>query len=854
MPARPLGVALLVSMLALCNVLPLTARAQTVPIYTDALASGWENWSWSTFVQFANASPVHTGTASLAVNYTGAWAGLYLHASSAITSVSNVTLRFWVHGGSSGGQGVRVVIYDADGDQFGSYAVTPQGGQWTQVDIAMSEMDGVASISGLVWQDTTGGAQPAFYLDDIQLVTTVPPPTPTPTPAPGPTLTVDTTAERHTISEDIYGMNFADETLASELRLPVRRWGGNSTTRYNWQNDTSNRASDWYFENIPEPNTNPAALPNGSATDLFVEQDRRTGTRSLITVPLIGYTPKSRGYDCGYSVAKYGAQQDADPWRPDCGNGVDTDGDEITGNDPLDTSIVIGPDFVTAWINHFIGRYGTAASGGVAYYDLDNEPMLWNSTHRDVRPQPTSYDEMKEKTIPIAAAIKATDPSAATLGPVLWGWVAYFYSALDVAAGGAWWDTRPDRRAHGDVEFTAWYLNEMRLASEAAGVRLLDYLDLHCYPQAEGVFSASAGSADTQALRLRSTRALWDPTYTDESWIAAAVMLIPRMKAWVTANYPGTKLAVTEYSWGAMGHLNGALAQADVLGIFAREGLDLATLWGPPTTSQPAAFAFRIYRNPDGSGRGFGETYVQSTSTDGERLSIFAAERAVDDTLTVVVINKTTGALASPLTITGFSAGPSSRVLRYDADSPAAIVELAALDLSAGNAEITFPAQSITLLMVPRGGPTATLAVSKGGTGSGTVTSDPPGIDCGATCAYGFAVGMPVELTAAADAGSMFAGWGEACSGSGACTVTMDGAKSVTATFESCTVVISGQTFSVTETIESCGTLALGPSVLVTATGNLTAHAATVVTLRNGFEVAAGGRFSVGIDPDLAPP
>ncbi len=62
--------------------------------------------------------------------------------------------------------------------------------------------------------------------------------------AAGPILTVDATADRHPISPYIYGMNFADEALAADLRLPVRRWGGNATTRYNFRLDTTNRASD----------------------------------------------------------------------------------------------------------------------------------------------------------------------------------------------------------------------------------------------------------------------------------------------------------------------------------------------------------------------------------------------------------------------------------------------------------------------------------------------------------------------------------------------------------------------------------------------------------------------------------
>lgn len=89
-----------------------------------------------------------------------------------------------------------------------------------------------------------------------------------PAPGAGPDLSVDICAGRHAISDDIYGMNFADEALAADLRLPVRRFGGNSATRYNWQNDTSNKGSDWFFGNVPESNADPASLPDGSATDL----------------------------------------------------------------------------------------------------------------------------------------------------------------------------------------------------------------------------------------------------------------------------------------------------------------------------------------------------------------------------------------------------------------------------------------------------------------------------------------------------------------------------------------------------------------------------------------------------------
>jgi hypothetical protein len=77
-----------------------------------------------------------------------------------------------------------------------------------------------------------------------------------------------------------------------------------------------------------------------------------------------------------------------------------------------------------------------------------------------------------------------------------------------------------------------------------------------------------------------------------------------------------------------------------------------------------------------------------------------------------------------------------------------------------------------------------TLTVSRAGTGRGTVTSSPAGIDCGQACVADFGVGAKVTLTATAAAGSRFAGFSGACTGTGSCRVTMDQAREVTATFE----------------------------------------------------------------------
>ena len=91
--------------------------------------------------------------------------------------------------------------------------------------------------------------------------------------------------------------------------------------------------------------------------------------------------------------------------------------------------------------------------------------------------------------------------------------------------------------------------------------------------------------------------------------------------------------------------------------------------------------------------------------------------------------------------------------------------------------------RAVTATFNTTGATTQTLTVARAGTGTGTVTSSPTGINCGSTCSASFTSGTSVALTATAASGSTFAGWSGACSGTGACTVAMTAAASVTATF-----------------------------------------------------------------------
>ena len=562
---------------------------------------------------------------------------------------------------------------------------------------------------------------------------------------PGPALTVDAAAARHPISPDIYGINFfwdlgatGDPNLhsylaaAPDIRATARRWGGNSTSTYHWKLDVDNLDNDWFYEVLPGTLPNPAKLPDGSTFNQFADQARLTGGKAIATVPVLGWLPGSRTEVCSYDIRKYGAQCKTDPYAqyhtakcgngivydPACGTPTTLDGKQPKNpvyikNDPSDAYTQTDETLQADWVRYTISRYGKSNQGGIAIWSLDNEPIWWDSTHRDIHPDPYTYDELLSLDIRYAAAIKQADPTALVSGPVGDNWASLWLSKKDIVAGqakGNYWSNPADRNAHGGVPLLTWYLQQMRAYEQQHGIRLLDYLDHHAYLAPSSVAFSSAGNAANQALRLQSTRVMWDPAYivTGDYWIKdidnngapVAPAFIPRLRDLVAQNYPGTKIALTEYNWGALDDINGALAQADLLGIFGREALDAATLWGPPKPTDPGAFAFKIYRNYDGIGGAFGETSVQAGSVDQSKLAVYAALRSGLD-LTVVAINKTSDDLSSSVNLSNFSPGTSVQVWRYSAAQLGAIVPQPDVPVSGNSISTVFPANSITLMVIP---------------------------------------------------------------------------------------------------------------------------------------------------------
>src|SRR5260221_9119679 len=148
-------------------------NAQTsLPVYTDSLLNGWSDGSYNIILNYANTSPVHSGSDSISATITSAYGGIQLNHSS-MTNTAYASISFWLNGGASGGQHLQMYGNLSTGTQSARYSLSaPIANAWQQYTVPLSAL-GVANktnFTGFAIQDSAGSAESIFYLDDIQLL------------------------------------------------------------------------------------------------------------------------------------------------------------------------------------------------------------------------------------------------------------------------------------------------------------------------------------------------------------------------------------------------------------------------------------------------------------------------------------------------------------------------------------------------------------------------------------------------------------------------------------------------------------------------------------------------------------
>jgi hypothetical protein len=198
---------------------------------------------------------------------------------------------------------------------------------------------------------------------------------------------------------------------------------------------------------------------------------------------------------------------------------------------------------------------------------------------------------LRDKTIAHASAIKDVSPDAIVFGGVTYGWTDF--TNLSGAPDAVTNPSHSGRDETGEMHYHEWLLQQVHNEEIAQGRKLMDVLDLHWYTEVYADGQRITGDVATPAAveaRVQAPRSLWDPTYAEQSWISqwgtwvgspgdnGPIKLLPRVQRDIDDFNPGTKIAITEYNYGGNDHISGAIAQADVLGIFGREGVFAANI------------------------------------------------------------------------------------------------------------------------------------------------------------------------------------------------------------------------------------------------------------------------------------
>ena len=507
------------------------------------------------------------------------------------------------------------------------------------------------------------------------------------------------------ISPYIYGLNFYFGETDPPPMATLDRDGGNRWTAYNWEINASNAGSDYLYENdnYLSSSTVPAEAVRG-----FIAQDQGANVASLVTVQMQGLVA---GDESGpVSVAN---PPDLSRFKTVVDKKSTVSAVPFTVTPPTTDANVYMDEFVWALNQKLPGIFG-ANPAQPTFLDLDNEPELWNSTHLEVQgPNPVTSDNYIAKTIALTQAIKDQLPNTIIFGPVHYGFQGIYNWQGELAAtpSGANWF--PDK-----------YLQAIKTASTTYGKPLVDVYDFHWYAEdydANGtrildLTSTTLTDAQIQLI-VQSPRNLWDPTYTDADnsnpWIYqelgnTPINILGRLQSKINAENPGMKISVSEYESGGQNHIAGTIAQADNLGIFGAQGVFAASFWPPNGTYSYSLAGFRAFRGFDGASATFGDTSLQSTSSNVQNVVVYASsDSTTPGRVVFVAINRSTTSQVTAITgqpLSGtahlYQMTATSAQTQSTGGTPVQPISAGTMPAAGTTLTITLPALSVTTIDV----------------------------------------------------------------------------------------------------------------------------------------------------------
>ncbi len=441
---------------------------------------------------------------------------------------------------------------------------------------------------------------------------------------------VDASKGRIPISPYIYGKNndisdnASSPTSAAQWKLMreaglrfTRENGGNNATKYNWRLKLSSHP-DWY-NNVYTHNWDYGAK---------VMRDSMPSLQGMWAFQLIGkaaVNTTNNFNDYAYNGATWWTGVTQNLAGGGVANGAGGSAATTEGNPNLYLENWTA-DSTVGILDHWFGTGGLGYNKNyIQYWSMDNEPDIWNSTHDDVIKTQPSAEAFMQMYFAVAKKARAKFPNIKLVGPVPaseWQWYSWNNSKITVSGKSYVW-----------LEF---FIKRIAEEQAASGIKLLDVLDIHCYP---------GESRDSDIVQVH--RMFFDTTYnypgangvkttSPSGWDNSITKeyIFTRCNNWLT-KYIGPNHGVT-FSVSELGFKNNsanvtANTYASMLGTFADNGVALFTPWYWYNGQWETLHLFSRYSK---------SIRVQSVSNTDHYVSAYSSVNNPGDSMTVILVNR----------------------------------------------------------------------------------------------------------------------------------------------------------------------------------------------------------------------
>lgn len=453
------------------------------------------------------------------------------------------------------------------------------------------------------------------------------------------TITVDAAVNKKTISPYIYGKNESfDKPDAfykdAGLRF-VRMNGGNNATKYNWRKKISSHP-DWY---------NNVYGNDWDATSKKIASNQ-SDMQVMWAFQLIGKVASSKDHnfdDWGFNNSQWweGVGQNlAGGGTPDMANPkgkalVEGDTSKYLMKWPADSTVGI--------LKHWFGANGIGLNKNqFLYWNMDNEPDIWNGTHDDVMSALIPASEFMDRFITVAKKARALFPEIKICGPVTtseWQWYKWGNEGLTIGGKYYCW--------------LEYFIKRLADEQKASGIRLLDVVDLHNYPYAPSDLDAlqlhrmyyDKNYVYPGANGVKTINGGWDNSQTKE-------YIFQRINDWLAKYFGenhGITLGISEWGASASNPNVCSVVYGSALGTFANNGVELFSPWNWETGMWETLHLYSRYAK---------KYSVSSTSSLENSISAYTTVNESADSMTVIIVNRDMNTSRNvTININGFLAG-----------------------------------------------------------------------------------------------------------------------------------------------------------------------------------------------------